>query len=62
MPPRVATSLKETLRAAYVLAKDNDGAQGVDGETFRGHRGPTSRPTAQQLIMRVIKHTTVLPV
>jgi RNA-directed DNA polymerase len=28
----------ETLRAAYALAKKNDGAPGVDGVTFRGHR------------------------
>src|ERR1700726_1593874 len=29
----------ETLRAAYEMAKSNDGAPGIDGGHLRGHRG-----------------------
>jgi RNA-directed DNA polymerase len=49
----------ETLRAAYALAKDNDGAPGVDGVTFAAIEAQGVEAFLEQIRDELVRRTYV---
>src|SRR5437879_8824562 len=49
----------ETLRAAYVMAKENDGAPGIDGVTFEAIEAAGVEPFLAQLRAELVTRTYV---
>jgi RNA-directed DNA polymerase len=49
----------ETLRAAYALAKDNDGAPGVDGVTFAAVKAQGVEAFLEQIRDELVRRTYV---
>src|SRR2546428_9031373 len=47
----------ETLRAAYVMAKENDGAPGIDGVTFEAIEAAGVEPFLAQLRAELVTRT-----
>lgn len=53
----VHVSKLETLRAAYAVAKQNDGAPGIDGVTFEAIEAAGAEPFLAQLRDELVSHT-----